>query len=287
MRTLTAFFDDAAVFPPGSLPLDEAVAAHQEHRTGAHGALVGRFVVAAADLCDLMALTEGLPATSVEVSLTVTKPGAVGVALAVADRLPALAVRAVEVAVPADVPVAAVVPTLNAALQGRPGIEVFVELPRDERRGELIAELSQTAYLAKLRTGGVRAELYPDATELAAAIVATVRAGLPFKATAGLHHAVRNTDPTTGFVQHGFLNVLAAVAAAQSGAGDRQVAEVLASRDGRAIAATVADLSAAAAASARAHFRSIGTCSIDEPVHDLRALKLLDAEPFVHEGIPA
>ena len=37
---------------------------------------------------------------------------------------------------------------------------------------------------------------------------------VPFKCTAGLHHAVRYTDPTTGFRHHGVLNILVATARA-------------------------------------------------------------------------
>lgn len=40
-----AFCDDAAVFPPGELPLDRAVPAHLRHVTAAHAPLVGPLVV--------------------------------------------------------------------------------------------------------------------------------------------------------------------------------------------------------------------------------------------------
>lgn len=275
--------DDAAVFPPGSLPLAEAVPAHLAHLAGAHRALVGPFVLAAASLPDLAPLVTGLPEGRFEVALTVAKPGAVSVALALAEFLPALAVAALEVAVPPDVPASAVVPVLDAALAGRAGIDVFVELPRDGRRGELIAALGGTAYLAKLRTGGVRADLYPDDAELGAAVVELARAGLPFKATAGLHHAVRNTDPATGFEQHGFLNLIAAVAAAQAGADTALVAQVLAERDPVAVAERVRGLCEIGGAAARRQFRSFGTCSIDEPVAELTALDLI----AIPQGAPA
>ena len=65
---------------------------------------------------------------------------------------------------------------------------------------------------AKFRTGGLAAELFPTPVELAAVICACRDRDLPFKLTAGLHHALRHTDPETGFTHHGFLNVLAAAA---------------------------------------------------------------------------
>ena len=61
----------------------------------------------------------------------------------------------------------------------------------------------------------------PTSTSSPLPSVACLSAGVAFKATAGLHHAVRNTDPATGFEQHGFLNLLAAVDAAHRGADDR------------------------------------------------------------------
>ena len=110
-----------------------------------------------------------------------------------------------------------------------------------------------------------------------------VEAELPFKATAGLHHAVRNTDPATGFEQHGFLNVLAAVDAAQRGAATAQVAALLAERDASAVAARVAGLRDRAVA-VRDAFRSFGPCSIDDPRDELTALGLLDHLPATDQG---
>lgn len=291
MRLFTHFLDDAAVFPPGALPLAEAVPAHLAHLESAQGPLVGPFVVAASALPSLGDLLEDLPPRSFAVSVTVQGPGAVRASLETAARIPALDVRAVEVGVPTGVVAAEdVVPTLDLAVRGDLGrtadgsrVTVFVELPRDERRGALIGELAGTAYLAKLRTGGVRADLHPDAAELGSAIVALVRAGVPFKATAGLHHAVRNTDAATGFEQHGFVNVLVAVAASLEGADSAEASVVLADRDGAGLAASLAALPVGQAEQVRSVFRSIGTCSIDEPVSDLAALGLLEAA----QGVPA
>lgn len=120
----------------------------------------------------------------------------------------------------------------------------------------------------------MRAGLYPDERELARAVLLAVRAQVPFKATAGLHHAVRNTDPRTGFEQHGHLNLLAATGAALGGAGEGEVVAVLAERD----ATTVAGLVGALSPEVRSAFRSFGTCSLAEPVGELAALGLLDPD---------
>lgn len=291
MPPFSQFLDDAAIFPPGSLPISRAVPAHIAHLESVQGSLLGPFVMAASGLPALGELVGHLAPGSFAVSVTVPSPGVVRAALTAAADIAALDVRAVEVGVPAGGLAAQdVVPTLDHALGGGLGrtadgsnVTVFVELPRDERRGDLVRELSGTAYLAKLRTGGVREDLYPDPGELGAAIATLVRAGVPFKATAGLHHAVRNTDAATGFVQHGFVNVLVAVAAALDGAPEEEVAAVLADRDGPKLSAILGGWSAATAGQVRSAFRSVGTCSIDEPVSDLTTLGLLEAT----EGVPA
>jgi len=281
---LAGLCDDAALFPPGNLPLVEAVPAHVEHLASGHGGLVGPFVVSAADVPALGALLGSAEAGSFEVAVTVPEPSGLAAALTAAAGVPQVRVVAVEVAVPIGVDPAQVVPDLDSAVTDRPDLEAYVELPRDDRRPALLAALAATRYHAKLRTGGVRADLYPDEDELAAAVLACVTAGVAFKATAGLHHAVRNTDPTTGFEQHGFLNLLAAVDAAQRGADHGEVAALLAQRDAAAVAARVAALDGRAGP-VRDAFHSFGTCSIDDPRTELTALGLLDPTPDpTHQG---
>ncbi|EHR59750.1 hypothetical protein [Saccharomonospora cyanea] len=265
--------DDAAMFPPGLAPLPEAVPAHVRHTSAPYGELVGPLVVAASVLDELTPL---LPVGGDPVELVVTLPegpARVRDVLAGVADLP-VRLRALEVAVPESMAATELLTSLDGAAVGE-SVEVFVEVPRDARRAGLITALAATRYLAKFRTGGVRAELYPDVTELAEAVSAVVAAGVPFKATAGLHHAIRNTDPDTGFEQHGFLNLLLATHVAAQGADAGELAGVLADTDGEAVAERVRALDDAEVEAARTRFRSFGTCSITDPLHDLIGLGLL------------
>lgn len=266
----TGLCDDAAVFPPGDLPLADAVPAHARHEAAAYAPVVGAFVLAAKDLDRLAPLVDGLDPGSFRLSLTSPQPQ-LSAALPAVDEIAAVRLESVEVALPDDVASAEVVPALEPALVNR-SIPVFVELPRDGRRSELVKELSGTGFMAKLRTGGVRADLYPDERELAAAVASLTAAGVPFKATAGLHHALRNTDPQTKFEQHGFLNLLAATGAAIDGADEAELVSLLADRDGMRVTQRVRALST----EVRSVFRSFGTCSVTEPVEELARLGLLD-----------
>ncbi|OXM52952.1 hypothetical protein [Amycolatopsis alba] len=260
--------DDAAVFPPGLAPLPDAVAAHDEHVSAWYAALVGPLVVAATALGELAGV---LGDRETPLPIAVTLPGGPaqldGVLAAVAG-LP-VELDALEIAVPDGT----VPDELRAAISAATA-PVYVEIPRDDRRLPLLTALSGTGHHAKFRTGGVRAELYPDEAELAAAVRAAVEAGVPFKATAGLHHAVRNTDPATGFEQHGFLNLMLATDAALAG-GDAEA--VLAERDGAVLAGRLRALEPDRAAAVRAGFTSFGTCSITDPLTELAGLGLLEA----------
>lgn len=270
MSLFARLLDDAAIFPPGDLPLDRAVPEHLTHRRAEYGALVGPFVVGAGGLHELGPVVAPLPPGSLAVAVT-TPVSALAGALAAADTLAAVRVVAVEVTLTDGMS-----PDEAIALVGQ-GSEwrVFVELPRDERREPLLAALARAGLAAKLRTGGLSADAFPREEELASTVVATVRAGVPFKATAGLHHAIRNTDPGTGFEQHGFLNLLIATAAARGGAGTGDVARLLAERDPEQVVAGVREVDG----SVREWFRSFGTCSIAEPVAELEALGLLPKVP--------
>ena len=96
--------------------------------------------------------------------------------------------------------------------------------------------------------------------------------GASFKATAGLHNAVRHTDPQTGFTHHGFLNLLVATARMQSG-GD--VLDALQSMDAAALSEEAGALSDQAQHAARSVFASYGSCSLTDPITDLSNLGLL------------
>jgi hypothetical protein len=263
--------DDAAVFPPGLSPLPDAVAAHRTYLRSSFRDLAGPLVLAAPALNELAPLLRADEALQLAVTAP-EGPAQLATALSTAGQLPVQVVAA-EVAVP-GVP-ETFFEKLNAV--SRPGLTTFVEVPRDERRAEVIAGCARHGYPAKFRTGGVRAELYPDEAELSKAIVEVASAGVPFKATAGLHHALRNTDPDTGFEQHGFLNLLLATDAAVRGANAPELAQQLAERDGSTITEAIRRLDDARISAARRAFVSFGTCSIVEPLDELVELELIPA----------
>ncbi|MFF2656081.1 hypothetical protein ACFVUH_01810 [Kitasatospora sp. NPDC058032] len=266
-------FDDAAVFPPGNLPVADAVPAHRAHRTAWYADAVGPLLCGAGRLDELAAAAQGpvlrvglvLPGGSAELgpALAAAAPFEVaGVELATRDAREAVA--ALDLLLPPDVPAA-------------------VELPRELLRGdgldEVLDVLVDSPYRAKFRTGGVVAGAFPDERELAGFLTGCAQRGLPYKCTAGLHNAVRHTDPVTGFEHHGFLNVLLAAQETDPAAA----AEVLAERSGEVLAKAVRTLSDRQVTVVRNSFTAFGTCSIAEPLDDLAALGLLSSDPTPQE----
>ncbi|SFP59792.1 hypothetical protein SAMN05660464_3622 [Geodermatophilus dictyosporus] len=276
MRELfTRLFDDAALFPPGNAPMAAAVPAHRglEERLGD---LVGPFVVPAARLDELTEhLRDGDP---FDVSL-LAAAGDLPAAAARVGADPRLRLAAVEVPVVADAAAAGrAVRVLDDVVPA--GVPAAVELPRTGARDAVLDVLAGTGVRAKLRTGGLRADLFPPAEELAATLAACVARGVPLKCTAGLHSAVAHHDPATGFTHHGFLNALAACDALAAG-GPAAAAEQWLRQDDPGV--LVEGWSPDRAARARAVLTSFGTCSVLAPVDDLVRLGLLPA----HDRMPA
>lgn len=267
-------FDDAATFPPGNAPMPDAVKAHLRWRTGPDSAFVGPFVCPVSRLDELAAALGG---TDARLQLSLIFPGgaaATTVEAALAAVHDGVDIVAVEVPVRPDQDVqqrcVELSPLRDAAA------DVYVELPWPLVGNEGVSTLAASGFRLKLRTGGVTASGFPTEAELAHGIRAAVDAKVPFKLTAGLHHAVRHRDRATGFEHHGFLNVMVATSEALLGRDLSDVLAALQERDADQLGAHLKRLSASVVSSARSSFTSFGTCSIDEPLADLRALHLLE-----------
>jgi len=274
--TWTGLFDDAAVFPPGNAELPEAVQSFRARRDEWYADLVASLVVT----------DERVPAVAAaEIPLSIVVTGGAG-ALAGALKLAARAgnpVAGLEIALRDLDDLAGnarrVVAAVDAArTDGALGDEtpIFVELPAgDVTYGWEAAadEVAAAELRLKFRTGGIEAHLFPSSAQLAAWIDAALDRELAFKCTAGLHNAVRHRDPDTGFEHHGFLNVLAATAEADSGLAAADVAETLEETDEAELLGLARELDLA---KARRWFTGVGSCSILEPLADLTDLGLLE-----------
>jgi hypothetical protein len=158
-------------------------------------------------------------------------------------------------------------------------IQIYVELTAAQMAAGALDRIAGTGVRLKYRTGGIEEHLFPTPAQLAATLASAIGKKIPFKLTAGLHQAVRYTNPVTGFTHHGFLNIAVAAALAQQGADAGQLKKTLLETDSRALTARFQSLSPAARIPAdwRQEFISFGTCSVAEPAEILEELGLLPA----------
>jgi hypothetical protein len=281
MSTVPALFrhlvDDAATFPPGNLPLPDAVAAHRAHQQSEYADLVGPFVCTDEDLMKVAAEAARTGPDPLEVSVVITG-GAGGIEPAVrwGDRSPDITVTAVEVRLRDEQDLSRNALRVARACDDCLDDETaYVEIGLDGAWERALGVIADAGYSAKLRTGGTDAALFPSEDDVAAFITTCLDYEVPFKCTAGLHNAVRHTSSDTGFEHHGFLNVLMATRASLDGASRDELVQVLAWRDASELAVRARELTEERAASARRWFTSFGSCSIEEPRHDLSMLNLL------------
>jgi len=199
----------------------------------------------------------------------------------VIDQVPESLHGSLSVLSEADEGRAASIESKNFVAARRP---VYCEVPaKDIARLDAV---KQAACFAKIRTGGLTPEAIPTASDIASFILACADRHLPFKATAGLHHPVRSMRPLTyeadapQAIMHGFLNVLMAAACAWH--GERHLEPILSETDPFAFSFDDEArwgnhaLSISEIREARESFmHSVGSCSFDEPVEDLRSLGLI------------
>jgi hypothetical protein len=257
--------DHAALFPPASMTMPEAIEADRAVRASEHAWIVDRFICPASKLGEL-------PRDAPRLSVVLDR-GEGDLEAVHEARLDGRVVELVEAKIdPTWIPDTQRL--VNATLGE--GVRAFWELPPSRALAGEVAAVREVGAGAKIRCGGPAG--VPPVAAVAAFIAACRDAGVPFKATAGLHHAVRAGDA------HGFLNLLAAAVFAHvEGLGAEQLEPLLAEEDPAAF--TVDDrglhvhglvAGAEAIAEARAElFVAYGSCSVSEPVEDLTALGIL------------
>lgn len=237
-------FDDAALFPPAKRAMAPALAAHHQATTGPYRRFVGPFLCPVTRLDELDAcVASGQPRPA--------ELGVIAYGIGTTGRRPG--------AIPGLVQCEAPLGTRLPDLGGR--VRRYLEIPPRTPVAHALDAIAAADARVKVRCGGPTRDDVPTCDRLADVLVGCVERGLTLKATAGLHepfHRVTRTGP-----QHGFVNLLAAAAAARAGAGRPTVSRILAT--GEADATGFVDH----LTRARDLLQSIGTCSIDEPMQAL------------------
>jgi hypothetical protein len=290
-----AFIDYAGLYPPASLDMAGAVAGYRSARTSPESWIAGRFLCPASRLEELATelvrtMERGEAAWPISVTFDVD-PGQSAAAAAAfhAEMEPAASVHLAEAAIPSGADAGVVAQWVTTALSINDTVVPILEVPRDGAVPSSVAAIATAVEAslrpggAKLRCGGVTPADFPSPHEVAVFIVECVEHGLPFKATAGLHHPIRHHDPDLDVMRHGFVNVLTAAAAARAGAGLKTLEAIVADTDPQAFdlafgsvawrgeALSTKDIEAAR----RDTFIAFGSCDFEEPVGDLVALGML------------
>lgn len=295
---LESIIDYAGLFPPAQLDMARTVQNYARYIAGDEQWMLGRLIVPVARLAEFEQHANGLlpsqggddgdePWQISALTAAASDPNQLAADL---DSIAAFNARHVSpassLAVIDTIELKAVTADeIESALDLMPDdLFPFFELPIERDPRGLIAALADADAGAKVRTGGTMPSAYPQPSHLARFISACVTADVPFKATAGLHHPLRHFSKTVNTDEFGFLNVFMAGCLASVHQLDAaRVQEILEESaierftfadDFAAwgnLQASVEDIGVARGDVAV----SFGSCSFDEPIHDLRELKLL------------
>jgi hypothetical protein len=264
--------DDASVLAPSITGVPDALASFRAHAADWFAPLMGSFLVPSS-LAGPENPWAGVPVgvvndTTIEaLPAVVTKLRSAG---AVVRQVEAAVARRGEDPQPG-------LAELRRLCTGTEDLDVYAEIPLS---WGLLAGLDTVAearaaglrIAPKFRVGGLAAELFPTPVELAAVICACRDRELPFKLAAGLRHALRHTDPETGFTHHGFLNVLVAAAVAVDGGEVADVAEPLAATHPLPLVESARERRGAV----RPLWIGYGSVNVIEPLTDLVRLGLIN-----------
>jgi hypothetical protein len=280
---LDGAIDYAGLFPPAGLDMEPALREFLGHLNRPESLLVNRFVCTATRLSELGDRLHDL-APDEQFGICVIGSGIATLANDIelmrtfSQRFgETFEIEGYEVRANDDVPGSL------RAIQKLANLDLYLEIPFNEDTTDSLHMIANSeAASAKARTGGLDASAFPSSEQLANFLRECLDLNLSFKLTAGLHHPIRRKGPETGGTMHGFLNVMIALALAEEHDLNRaEIAAILDDENARNFVIEPSevghkDLRACLESidAVRTLFAGFGSCSVSEPVEDLRALGL-------------
>jgi len=271
----------AGLFPPAGLEMESALRNYQRYTETDEFWLLGGFVVPANRLKEFAGAFERVWGTEQE------RPWTLKVVCAGETADDARAIEEFQqgaVFIGSLEAKAADATAAKEVLEKLPEVQArYVEFPL-EKTAEVLPVLAQYGARAKIRMGGVTVESVPGVEAVAKYLLACAKEGVAWKATAGLHHAVRGMRELVPggprATMHGFVNLFLAGALAYFRADEAAVVKTLSEEDAGAF--RVDDevirwhdntMISDQIEKVRSEFAiSYGSCSFEEPVDDLRAM---------------
>lgn len=299
-RLLGKSIDYAGLFPPASLPLSETLEMFKRYLSGRDSWIISSIVLpidrlteATGCLGDTQFRLTAIPRRTEDTNLWL-------------DRLqedcrhlrsflaahPQVDIQALEILLPKPGDFDEIAGRIEKLVPLVNGYRVFLELPPGdssfrEELDAMIAALERhrlSLWGVKLRMGGTVPEAFPT-TATVAEVLATVRDHrVPIKFTAGLHHPLRHRNSDLGVHVHGFINVLmAAMFAHACRLPPENIETILADERSKdfVFSGNVArwlglPVRTELIEELRRLIVGFGSCSVDEPLHDLRTLGWVD-----------
>ena len=270
---LAGLIDYAGLYPPASLDMRSSVENYRAYGSGKHAFALGRFIVDINRMDEFLAVAGGM--REFRLSVIVSQPGDRDcVAKLIQQGVPIESIE-IKAGEPAD--------RLRIMSTSFAGLESYVEIPICPIQPDLLRAISLAGGRVKLRMGGLVPEAFPLPAEVVSALVAFARAGVVFKATAGLHHPFRSAHQYAPQIprglMHGFVNLMCAAAWMDSGGDAGEAGRILNERDPESWALTPEAIgwrshrwTVDRLSETRKKFVSFGSCSFEEPIRDLEAL---------------
>jgi hypothetical protein len=285
--------DYAGLFPPAKLSMRTAVENYAMYVSSEHSWMLGRFVLPISSASQFIEETADLlPAaagTSWHITAILNQPEEVNLIASFNSMFSGPEARGHAVIDMVEVRTGTV-EDVERTLSILKSVNSYLEIPIDRDPLPLISAIRLGGSKAKIRTGGTSVEAFPSGRDIIRFMTLALEAGVPFKATAGLHHPLRaryrltyETGSPTGLM-FGFLNVLLAAAFLARGMDPDNALMVLEEQapdaftfdeDGVRWRGYHVETDFLIKVRRRT-IESIGTCSFSEPVEELTTMGLIE-----------